>query len=344
MIFGRLNEPYVIAEIGSNHNGDIKLARELIESAKDAGANCVKFQSWTKDSIFAKIKYQENFFLTDDYRNRNDFTLEEIVEKYSVSEQELIELKSIADDISIDFSCTPFSFKEATFIAETLDVPFIKIASMDVNNYPFLDFVAKLGKPVMISTGLCTLSEIDRAVAVFENAGNKSLAILHCVAEYPPSDTQMNLRNIVTLSGCYPDHAVGFSDHSIGVCLPLAAIAIGAKIIEKHFTLDKNMSGWDHKVSATPEELRDICQGGHRIGQALGSSRIMAIETAERKREFRRSIVTTRPIMKGEVFLSEDLTFKRPGTGVAPEFVDFVIGRVAKRDLEEDELLKNEDF
>jgi sialic acid synthase SpsE len=344
VIFENSDEPYVIAEVGSNHNGDMKLAEELIKAAKVAGADCVKFQSWTKGSIFSKIKYQENYFLKDDYRNRNDFTLEEIVEKFSVSEQQLIELKSIADDMSIDFACTPFSNNEATFIAEKLDVPFIKIASMDVNNYPFLDFVAKLGKPVIISTGLGTLSEIDRAVSVFENAGNKSIAILHCVAEYPPLDTQMNLRNIVTLMDCYPDHTVGFSDHSIGACLPLAAIALGAKIIEKHFTLDKNMSGWDHKLSATPAELKDICHGGQRVNRALGSSRIMALETDERKREFRRSIVTTRPILKGEMFGSEDLTFKRPGTGVAPEFVDFVIGRVAKRDLEKDELLKSDDF
>ena len=232
MIFGSLSKPYVIAEIGANHNGDMKLAAELIKAAKDAGADCVKFQSWTKESIFAAVKYEENYFLQDDYRDRSDFTLAEIVEKFSVSEQELIELKSMADSLSIDFSCTPFSFEEAKFVANKLDVRFIKIASMDVNNYPFLDFVARLGKPVIISTGLCTLAEIDRAVSVFENAGNRNLAILHCVAEYPPEDSQTNLRNIDTIKKCYPEYTVGFSDHSIEFVCRLLRSLLGQKLLK----------------------------------------------------------------------------------------------------------------
>ena len=336
--------PYVIAEIGANHNGDMSLAEDLIKAAKKAGADCVKFQSWTKDSIFSKVKYEENYFLKDDYRGRKDFTLEEIVEKFSVSKKQLFELREISSGLSIDFACTPFSFDEAKFLATDLDVRFIKIASMDINNYPFLDFVARLGKPVIMSTGLCGLAEIDRAVSVFESVGNKDFSLLHCVAEYPPEDANTNLLNIQTLNSCYPEYEIGFSDHSIGICLPLAAIAIGATIIEKHFTLDKSMPGWDHRVSATPEELSDICIGGKRIAEALGSSRVMATEDDDRKKEFRRSIVTTRAIRKGEIFKNEDLTFKRPGTGVSPEFVDFIVGRVATRDLDADEVVHSDDF
>ena len=344
MIIEDIDAPYVIAEIGANHNGDTALAVELMQSAKEAGANCVKFQSWTKDTIFSKAKYTDNYFLTDDYRDRSDYTLEQIVEKFSVSQRELLELKSVADDLCIDFACTPFSYEEAKFLALNLDLPFMKIASMDVNNYPFLDFVARLGKPIILSTGLSSLAEIDRAVTVIEDAGNRALSILHCVAEYPPKDNDTNLMNIRTLQRCYPDYHVGFSDHSIGVCLPLASIAIGAKIIEKHFTLDKEMFGWDHKVSATPEELKQICVDGARIVNALGSERIMTPESAERKLEFRRSIVTSRPIKKGHVFTHEDLTFKRPGTGIKPEFVDFIVGRAASKDIGEDELLDLNDF
>ena len=219
MIFEDLKAPYVIAEIGANHNGDAALAVELIEAAKEAGANCVKFQSWTKDTIFAKKKYKDNYFLKDDYRDRSDYTLEQIVEKFSVSQRELLELKSVADELSIDFACTPFSSEEAHFLAQDLDLPFIKIASMDVNNLPFLDFVARLRKPIILSTGLSSLAEIDRAVTVIEDAGNRELAILHCVAEYPPKDTDTNLLNIKTLQRCYPDYHIGFSDHSVGVCL-----------------------------------------------------------------------------------------------------------------------------
>ena len=344
MILEDIDAPYVIAEIGANHNGDTALAVELMQSAKEAGANCVKFQSWTKDTIFSKAKYTDNYFLMDDYRDRSDYTLEQIVEKFSVSQRELLELKSVADDLCIDFACTPFSYEEAQFLALNLDLPFMKIASMDVNNYPFLDFVARLGKPIILSTGLSSLAEIDRAVTVIEDAGNRALSILHCVAEYPPKDNDTNLMNIRTLQRCYPDYHVGFSDHSIGVCLPLASIAIGAKIIEKHFTLDKEMFGWDHKVSATPEELKQICVDGARIVNALGSERIMTPESAERKLEFRRSIVTSRPIKKGHVFTHEDLTFKRPGTGIKPEFVDFIVGRAALKDIGEDELLDLNDF
>lgn len=344
MIIEDIDAPYVIAEIGANHNGDTALAVELMQAAKEAGANCVKFQSWTKDTIFSKAKYTDNYFLMDDYRDRSDYTLEQIVEKFSVSQRELLELKSVADDLCIDFACTPFSCEEAQFLALNLDLPFMKIASMDVNNYPFLDFVARLGKPIILSTGLSSLAEIDRAVTVIEDAGNRALSILHCVAEYPPKDNDTNLMNIRTLQRCYPDYHVGFSDHSIGVCLPLASIAIGAKIIEKHFTLDKEMFGWDHKVSATPEELKQICVDGARIVNALGSERIMTPESAERKLEFRRSIVTSRPIKKGHVFTHEDLTFKRPGTGIKPEFVDFIVGRAASKDIGEDELLDLNDF
>ena len=154
MRFEDLDDLYVIAEIGANHNGDIALAVKLIKAAKEAGANCVKFQSWTKETIFAKTKYTDNYFLKDDYRDRSDYTLEQIVEKFSVSQRELLELKSVADDLGIDFACTPFSIEEAQFLALDLNLPFIKIASMDVNNFPFLDFVARLGKPIILSTGL----------------------------------------------------------------------------------------------------------------------------------------------------------------------------------------------
>ena len=344
MISRNLDCPYVVAEIGANHNGDMDLAHKLIEEAIAAGADCVKFQSWSKDTIFSRIKYEENYFIADDYRNRDDFTLEQIVEEFSVSQKELIELKKTSDSLGVDFVCTPFSNHEADFLAAELDVPFFKIASMDVNNYPFLEHVARIGKPIVFSTGMSTLAEIDRAVATIENTGNTDICILHCVAEYPPEDANTNLNNIVTLQRNYPQFEIGFSDHSIGVCLPLAAAALGAKIIEKHFTLDKEMSGWDHKISACPKEMAMICDGVKRIGLAMGSNRIETPESNERKLEFRRSIVTTRAIKAGEKFAASDLTFKRPGTGVKPEYYQLMIGRTARRDIAEDEVIQFSDF
>jgi N-acetylneuraminate synthase len=161
-------KPYIIAELGANHNGDMELAKKLIVQAKEAGADCVKFQSWTKDSVFARKKYEDNYFIADDYRDRTDYTLEEIVDAYSISEDELLEMKKFADEIGIDCTSTPFSKKETDFLVDKLESPFIKVASMDLNNYPFLEYLAKKNKPIVISTGLSELYEIDKAVKTIE--------------------------------------------------------------------------------------------------------------------------------------------------------------------------------
>lgn len=337
-------KPYIIAELGSNHNGDMELAKKLIIEAKKAGADCVKFQSWTKDSIFARKKYEDNYFIADDYRDRSDFTLEEIVEEYSISEAELLEMKKFADDIGIDCTSTPFSKKEADFLVDSLATPFIKVASMDLNNYPFLTYLANKGKPLVISTGLSELYEIDRAIKVIEATGNKQIVILHCVSTYPPEDTEVNLNNIKTLMNCYPEYPVGFSDHTIGTAIPTAAVALGSCLIEKHFTLDKNMEGWDHKVSATPEEMTDLVKNSIRVVNSLGSFRVSAPESEEKKSEFKRSIVLTSALLKGTVLKVEHLDYKRPGTGITPGMTDYVIGRVLKLDLPHDHILQLEDL
>ena len=230
-------KPYVIAELGSNHNGDMEIAKKLIQEAKESGADCVKFQSWTKDTIFSKKKYQDNFFISDDYRNRTDFTLEEIVEAYSISEKELLEMKNFANKLEIDITSTPFSKREVDFLVNKLDSPFIKVASMDLNNYPFLEYIAKKNKPIVLSTGLSELYEIDKAVKTIEKAGNNKIVILHCVANYPPADNDVNLNNIKTLMSTYPEYPIGFSDHTLGIAIPLAAVTLGACLIEKHFII-----------------------------------------------------------------------------------------------------------
>ncbi|HEY9049476.1 MAG TPA: N-acetylneuraminate synthase family protein [Ohtaekwangia sp.] len=328
--------PYIIAELGSNHNGDMELAKKLIVSAKEAGADCVKFQSWSKDSIFSRKTYDDNYFIADDYRDRTDFTLESIVDAYSISEEELLSMKKFADEIGIDCTSTPFSKGEVDFLVDKLQAPFIKIASMDLNNYPFLDYVARKGKPMVISTGLSELYEIDKAIRTIENAGNKQIVILHCISIYPPQDFQVNLNNIDTLRTLYPNYPIGFSDHTLGITIPVSSVVKGVCVIEKHFTLDKNMEGWDHKVSANPEEMKLICSETKRVHAALGTTRIQVQEKPDRIESFRRSIVTTRAIKAGEVIKKEDLDFKRPATGIAPEYLDQVIGRTAKVDLAHD--------
>jgi sialic acid synthase SpsE len=335
--------PYIIAELGSNHNGDMDIARQLIDSAKMAGADCVKFQSWSKDTIFSKIKYEENHFLADDYRNRDDYTLEGIVDKFAITETQLVEMSDYCKMVGIDFTSTPFSKKEVDFLVDQLKVGFVKIASMDLNNYQFLDYIAHKGKPIVLSTGLSNLSEIDKAVRTIENAGNKQLIILHCVAIYPPEDCQINLNNLDSLSTIYP-YPIGFSDHTLGTCIPLASVAKGACIVEKHFTLDKEMFGWDHKVSANEEDMLVITEGAKRIHTAMGNGRIEQVEERERLESFRRSIVAAKPIKAGEIIEENMLDYKRPSTGLEPEEAKYIVGKVAKRDISSDELIMMSDF
>lgn len=335
---------YVIAEIGSNHNGDLDLAKTMIDKAKDCGAHCVKFQSWTKDTIFSRTVYEENHFLKDDYRDRDDYTLEAIVDAFSVSEDELRQLADHCHQVGIDFASTPFSWRELDFLCDELQAPFVKVASMDCNNYPFLAAIAAKGRPVVLSTGLSHLSEIDRAVRTLEENGCTDICLLHCIANYPPLDEHVNLRNMQALSAMYPDIPVGFSDHSLGTEIPLAAAALGAVVIEKHFTLDKEMFGWDHKVSADEAELRHIVTASGRIHTALGSRRrTLSAADEEKKPAFRRSIVAAREITAGATITRDDLELKRPGTGLPPEWLDFLIGRTARRDVAFDRMLSTED-
>ncbi len=337
------SEPYIIAELGSNHNGDMDIAKKMIDAAKEAGANCVKFQSWSKDSIFSRKAYEDNYFLADDYRDRDDYTMEEIVEEYSISEQELLEMKKYSDKLGIDCTSTPFSEKEVDFLVDEMNTEFIKIASMDVNNYPFIDYIAKKNLPIVLSTGLSTLSEINNAIETIENAGNNKIVILHCVSIYPPEDDEINLCNIDTLSGMY-EYPVGFSDHTLGTAIPIAAIAKGACMIEKHFTLDQTMEGWDHKISTTPDELREIVNGARKVHLALGTKRVYQEENQERILAFRRSIVAARDIAAGEIFDEKMLDYKRPGTGLAPGEIVNLIGKKARRDIEYDRIITFEDY
>lgn len=343
-IIGNNEKPYIIAELGSNHNGDMELAKKLIYQAKEAGCNCVKFQSWSKDTVFSKKVYDDNYFLNDDYRNRDDYTLEEIVEEFSISENELIEMKKICDEIGIDCTSTPFSRREVDVLTDVMKVPFIKVASMDLNNYDFLEYIAKKNVPILISTGLSDLSEIDKAIKTIEAYNNK-ICILHCISIYPPKMEDINLNNIKMLSSVYPEYPIGFSDHSIGTSIPLASIAVGSCVIEKHFTLDKNMFGWDHKVSADFEEMKVICEESENIYLALGTTRRIVSAAEMKKREaFRRSIVSARDIKAGEVITRDMLDLKRPGTGIAPENLGFIIGRKAKKDIQYDQIITNEDI
>lgn len=333
--------PYIIAEIGSNHNGDMDLCRKLIDAAADAGAQAVKFQSWTEDSLIAREEFDRNTEYSD--KKKHFGSLRDMVRAYQFTEAQHEEAVEHCRKRNVVFCSSPFSEKEADLL-ERLDVPFFKIASMDMNNLPFLHYVARKKRPMVLSTGMASLAEIEQAVDTIRSAGNDEIVLLHCISIYPPEMDTIHLRNIPMLEEVF-DMPVGFSDHSLGTAIPLAAIALGACLIEKHFTLDKDMPGWDHAISADPQELAVITTEGRNIFTALGkSARTVSPEEVEKRKKFRRSIIVHNDLPKGHVLTESDLTMKRPGTGIAPSELNYVIGRTLGRAVQDDQVLSWEDL
>ncbi|MBI5219589.1 MAG: N-acetylneuraminate synthase family protein [Bacteroidia bacterium] len=334
--------PYIIAELGANHNGDMDIAKSLIRAAKECGSDCVKFQSWTPASLIAKEEYERNTKYNDSPK-KHFGSLREMVEAYFLKEDQHYDLKEYCASLQIDFSSSPFSNEEIDLLIK-LDVPFIKIASMDINNLSLLEYAAQTGKPIVLSTGMADLSEIDIAVRTIEKQNNFQIILLHCIAIYPPKFEDINLNNITMLKQTF-GYPVGFSDHSFGIHIPLAAITLGACIIEKHFTIDKNMHGWDHEISADPNELKQIVQFGKEIVNSLGGyKRIVSADEFSKRAKFRRSIVISRDMKKGDILTTDDLLFKRPGTGIPPNEAKYVIGRKLAHDIDFDKVLNWSDF
>lgn len=331
-------KPYIIAEIGANHNGDMELAKKMIDSAVECGANAVKFQSWTNKSLIAQTEYDNNQKY-DDSPKKHFGSLREMVDKYYLREEQHYLLKEYCDLKKIDFCSTPFSEEEVDLLSK-IGVPFFKIASMDINNLRLLRYIAQKGKPVILSTGMSTISEIELAVRTIEDTGNTEIVILHCISIYPPDAKDIHLNNITLLQKLFPNYPIGFSDHTIGVSVPIAAVALGSAVIEKHFTTDKELPGWDHEVSADPSEMSFIVEQSMIVNEALGSfERIVSVAEQSKKSKFRRSIVLTRDIKAGEVITERDITFKRPGTHIRPDEENYVIGRKVNRDMYEDDLI-----
>jgi N,N'-diacetyllegionaminate synthase len=223
-------------------------------------------------------------------------------------------------------------------------VPFFKIASMDIVHLPLLEYVARKQRPMIIATGMATLAEIEQAVETVRNEGNEQIVLLHCISIYPPDYDMIHLRNMEMMQQAF-DVPVGFSDHSLGTAIPLAAIALGASVIEKHFTLDREMPGWDHAISANPGELRTIVEEGRNVFDSLGSHRRTVSEAEiEKRKKFRRSLVTCSALRQGHVISEADLDAKRPGTGISPDELPYVLGRKLMKDVQQDQVIRWEDL
>jgi N,N'-diacetyllegionaminate synthase len=328
---------YIIAEVGSNHNGDMDLCGKLIDAAAECGANAVKFQSWTDKSLIAEEEYERNTTYSD--KKKHFGSLREMVTAYQLTSDQHLQAHARCVRKGIDFCSTPFSPEEADLL-ESLNVPFFKIASMDVVHLPLLRYVARKKRPVVISTGMATLGEVEQAVDAVRAEGNDQIVLLHCISIYPPEYETIHLRNIEMLQRAF-ECPVGFSDHTLGTAIPLAAIAIGACIIEKHFTLDQDMEGWDHAISANPEQMRTIVKEGQNIFAALGSTRRTVSEAEmEKRKKFRRSLVARRALERGHVLSESDFDAKRPGTGVSPDQLHYIVGRTLASDLAQDQVLR----
>lgn len=328
--------PYIIAEVGSNHNGDMNLCCELIDAAASAGAHAVKFQSWSDKSLIAEEEYQRNTEYSD--KKKHFGSLREMVSAYQLTSEQHLQANARCIEQGIAFCSTPFSCEEVDLL-DSLNVPFFKIASMDVVHLPLLRYVARRKRPLVISTGMATMGEIEQAVDTVRGEGNDQIVLLHCVSIYPPEYETIHLRNMETLQRAF-DCPVGFSDHTLGTAIPLAAIALGACMIEKHFTLDQDMAGWDHAISANPEQMRTIVKEGKNILTALGNGRrVVSDAEMEKRKKFRRSLVTRQALSKGHVLSESDFDAKRPGTGVAPDEIQYVVGRRLAGDLAEDQVL-----
>ena len=325
--------PYIIAEMNSSHNGNIETAKRMIDAAKDCGCDCVKFQSWSAESLYSDQYYVENPIS------------KRIVKKFSLNQEQLKELVEYCRKVGIDFSSTPYSNTEVDFLADEASVPFIKIASMEINNIPFLKYIANKGVPMILSTGMANEKEIKDAVRAIESTGNKQLCILHCVSVYPAKADIINLNNIKFLRDTFVDYPIGYSDHTIGYEVAAASIALGASVVEKHFTLDNTKMGMDNNMATEPEQMGELVRACHNVSSAMGYyERILDKYEIEMQSKMRRSLVTTRDLKAGEVIQLADIEAKRPGDGISPADIDFVVSKALKRDVEKGYQLKLEYF
>ncbi|HEU4832869.1 MAG TPA: N-acetylneuraminate synthase [Pyrinomonadaceae bacterium] len=331
---------FVIAEAGVNHNGERKLARALIDVAVEAGADAVKFQTFRADRLATPDAPKAEYQLQTTGDAESQF---EMLRRLELSADAHRELQAYCHERGIIFLSTPFD-EEAVDLLDELGVPAFKISSGDLTNSPLLEHVAGKGKPVILSTGMSELSELIEAVSVLNTAGCENPVLLHCVSNYPAGASEVNLRAMQTMRSAF-DVPVGFSDHTDGIDVALAAVALGACVIEKHFTLDRTLPGPDHRASLEPAELRELVRSIRRVETALGNGRkVPTASEIETAKVARRSLVAARDIPAGATLEREMVMMRRPGTGMSPAMIETLLGRRVKKDIDAGTLLDADMF
>lgn len=341
-----MNKVFIVAEIGCNHNGDPSLAKKMVDVAKECGVDAVKFQTFKADLLISKFapkaEYQKK--VTSATESQLDMT-----RKLELPYDEFIKLEEYAKSLGLEVFSTPFDFESIEFLAKN-NQKIWKIPSGEITNLPYLEKIAKLNIPnkeIVISTGMANIEEIEQALDILVSNGmsKDKITILHCNTEYPTPFEDVNLNAISYLMEKFSEYKIGFSDHSQGYFAGIASVPYGITFIEKHFTLDKNFEGPDHKASVTPEELKLLCEGIRVVEKSLGQ-RDKIVTESEKKNKIvaRKSIVAKRNIEKGEIFSEENITVKRPGNGISPMHWYEIIGKEAERDFSEDELIEAKNF
>ncbi|MBA7566515.1 N,N'-diacetyllegionaminic acid synthase [subsurface metagenome] len=331
---------FIIAEAGVNHNGSLDLAYQLIDVAKDAGADAVKFQTFKAENVVSRLadkaEYQKK-------ATGSDKSQLEMIKKLEISFEDFVKLKKYCDKKEIMFLSTPFDHQSIDFLYDLVDI--YKIPSGEIINYSYLKHIAAKNKPIIMSTGMANLGEVEEAINTIRifNSGAQ-ISLLHCTTNYPTPYEEVILKAMQTLAAAFK-LPVGYSDHTLGIEVPVAAVAMGAKIIEKHFTLDKNLPGPDHKASLEPDELKEMVKAIRNIEMALGDgikkpnkSEIEIMKVA------RRSLIATRDIRAGEIIKESDMAIKRPGTGILPKFKEIVMRMKLINNIRQDEPFRWENF
>jgi len=330
---------FIIAEVGINHNGDLGIAKKMIRIAKASGADAVKFQTFKASEFINDSKK------TYTYKSQGKIVKESMLgmfKRYEFGREDFRIIYDYCKKTGIIFFSTPQNVSDLKILLD-IGVPLIKVGSDDLTNLPLLKFYAMQKLPIIISTGMSYFEEVKEAVDLIKKYNNR-LAILHCISSYPAGYEELNLSRIGTLKSKFPDAIIGFSDHSAGIMPSICAVMLGAKIIEKHFTLNKNMKGPDHRFSMDPKELASMVDGIRAMEKAIGVAHIYPSKKEMKMRRLcRRSLVAATHIKKGKILEERDLAAKRPGTGILPKDMHLLIGRMAKKDIAQDKMISLKD-
>ena len=327
---------YIIAEAGVNHNGRLDIAKKLCLAAKEAGADCVKFQTWQTEKIITHSVAQAAYQSDNTGKRESQFNM---LKRLELSYDEFRSIRAYCDEIGIQFASTADEAESLDFLM-TLDIPFIKIGSGEIGNIPYLRYMGSKKKPVLLSTGMSSLADVELSLEALRQGGAEDITLLHCTTSYPCPYDRVNLRAIDTLRTAF-SLPVGYSDHTQGIAVPTAAVARGAVVIEKHFTLDRNMDGPDHLASTEPMEFRQMVSSIRQVEAALGTgSKTPTSEEKDISGVVLKRIVAAHPIAEGSRLQAEDLAVKRNDRGISARYWDLVIGTTARRDYMTDEAIE----